>query len=360
VPRPFRREDAVKPLQVTEPMAARRRVLRTLQGSLYWSGAAFAYSRATRGGCTILMYHSIAPPDLAPSIDPRVRLTPEVFSKQMRFLSRHRKVIRLSDLAKSVALGRPPERGSVVISFDDGYRDNLEVAAPILRQLGLPSTLNLPTSYIDSGENQWVDRLYTMLVQRREDSLELDLGGPRHFDLRDPAQQLDLHSGLVEQLILASMPEREAILCALEGQLRPAASPPSLMLDWDGVRSLIREFPDFGIGSHTMTHADMSHLSIREAEAEITGSVEAIEAQIDRKVESFCFPYSRSNEALHRLVEKSGLATGLTSGPDCLLTEDSDSHGLARIEPDASQTLLKLYTSGAYPDLSQKLLGGRQ
>ena len=122
---------------------------------------------------------------------------------------------------------------------------------------------------------------------------------------------------------------------------------------------VVRDFPEFEIGSHTMAHADMTQLSIRDAQAEITGSVEAIESEIDRKVETFCFPYSRSSDPLHRLVEQSGLAAGLTSGPSCLITEESDPHGLARIEVDSSQTLLKLRTSGAYPALSQKLFGGR-
>ena len=53
------------------------------------------------------------------------------------------------------------------ITFDDGYRDNLTVAAPILEKYRLPATLFLATGYVERGETQWSDTLHWLLAAGR-------------------------------------------------------------------------------------------------------------------------------------------------------------------------------------------------
>src|SRR5829696_2659090 len=111
----------------------RRRVFHGLQKAVYWSGAAAVYQRmGPLAGAKILMYHSISHPSLCEWIDPANSNTAECFEAQMRFLSEHRSVVSMDALVQSVRAGDELPAQTVALTFDDGYRDNLLVAAPIL------------------------------------------------------------------------------------------------------------------------------------------------------------------------------------------------------------------------------------
>jgi peptidoglycan/xylan/chitin deacetylase (PgdA/CDA1 family) len=82
---------------------------------------------------------------------------PEVFAALCRFFKRHFTVMPLAELLRRL---RANERfgGALVVTFDDGYRDNRTVAAPILRELGLPATFFVATNFIGSNVVPFWDR----------------------------------------------------------------------------------------------------------------------------------------------------------------------------------------------------------
>ena len=135
----------------------------------------------------------------------------------------------------AIAAGRTPPAGTVCITFDDGYRDNLTVAAPILERYRLPATLFLATGLVERGENQWSDTLHSL-------------------------SRKDLHAQLLE----ASHAERMRVL----DEFQAAVKAPRLMLDWDGVRELTRRYPRFEIGGHTRDHLDLTRPPRRGARAD--------------------------------------------------------------------------------------------
>lgn len=74
---------------------------------------------------------------------------PEVFRGLCEFFKRHFSVIPLSELIRRLSENRPID-DMLSITFDDGYKDNFEVAAPILQACGLPATFFVATNFIDS------------------------------------------------------------------------------------------------------------------------------------------------------------------------------------------------------------------
>jgi peptidoglycan/xylan/chitin deacetylase (PgdA/CDA1 family) len=78
------------------------------------------------------------------------------FARYCEFLSRTFRVVSLSDQLDQ--LGRRECGGTLSITFDDGYRDNFDNAAPILERLGLPATFFITTGFIGTDEVAWWDR----------------------------------------------------------------------------------------------------------------------------------------------------------------------------------------------------------
>lgn len=131
-----------------------------VQPSAYPSGLMGLSSRRDRAhGAVILMYHSVADATTNEWIDPANHVPAHVFERQMEFLSAERVVMSLDDLVRALRNNQSLRPGSTIVTFDDGYLDNLTVAAPVQERFRLAATIFLPTGYIDRGENQWVEQV---------------------------------------------------------------------------------------------------------------------------------------------------------------------------------------------------------
>ena len=187
----------------------RRRLRHCLESVLQVSGAGGMYVRMYQvRGAVVLMYHSIAGPASAEWIDPRNRIAPEVFARQMGMLARSRRVISMTQLAEAIHLGETQPAGTVAITFDDGYLDNLAIAAPIRTELNLPATLYLPTGYVERGEPQWIDRLYSAFRMRTRHLLKINglTGSP--FNLRELVGRQTAYRRIAEHLLMAGADTR--------------------------------------------------------------------------------------------------------------------------------------------------------
>lgn len=125
---------------------ARRGVLQTAVGLRAITGSRPA------GGFGILMYHRVADP--IPGVAaPTWNVSPARLRRQLRGLRRRGFTPRhLSDVLTMHEAGASIPPRTFVVTFDDGYANNLLAAAPILRELGVPATVFLATAYLDSSE----------------------------------------------------------------------------------------------------------------------------------------------------------------------------------------------------------------
>lgn len=107
--------------------------IKTVAYTLAWLIAAIVRPK----GAVVLMYHSV---DTAGW---RYGVSPEVFERQMRFLSQHRSVVSLADVVACAKGEKALTRNSVAITFDDGYKDTYTTAFPILKKYNLPAAVFL-------------------------------------------------------------------------------------------------------------------------------------------------------------------------------------------------------------------------
>jgi peptidoglycan/xylan/chitin deacetylase (PgdA/CDA1 family) len=326
----------------------RRALAHPAQHILYASGLLnFFSSRNESAETIILMYHSVADAEDAAWIDPRNHLTPAAFEAQISFLARHRRVISLSELVRSLKDGRTCAAGTVVITFDDGYLDNLKVAAPILSRYQLPATLFLPTGYIDRAEPQWIDAIYNMFQFRSRDRLMTDGALSRTYDLRNSSDLAASYRALCRTLLEAVYGRRTEILNQVREQLKPTHTPPRLTMNWDDVRKLVQENRSFELGGHTADHLDLTHCENTQAEHEVRECRIRIESETDASPQHFSFPYGRSRPDLCKLVEQCGFESACSSDGAPLIGCRTDRYALPRVEAPLTAYRFGFLTSSA-------------
>ena len=323
---------------------------KTVTATMYWSGIGRMFEIATQPtGAIILMYHSIAPDAIAEFIDPRNRMSPAMFDAQMAYLSRYRRVVPLSQVIGQIESGVSPPAGTVCITFDDGYLDNLTTAAPILEKYKLPATLFLATGYVERSEAQWADSVYWMFQRRTADRLQIPSLGHGAADLASEAARGDIHAMLHHRLLEATQQERKQLLGEIECQLKPKGAVPRLTLNWDDVRELRHRYPFFEIGGHTREHIDIQKRRDEVARAEIEGCAEDLRRELGVLPRHFSYPYGRWCDETRQMVCESGWQSAVGNGVEIRADSASDRFAIARVEAPWTMSELRFKTSGAYP-----------
>jgi peptidoglycan/xylan/chitin deacetylase (PgdA/CDA1 family) len=339
---------AALPLRLMKRLWARRRDV--VGAALHWSGIGRAFETVARpAGAIILMYHSISQDAEAEFVDPPNRLSPSLFKRQMAFLSAHRRVVPLSEVVRQVESGMSPPAGTVSITFDDGYLDNLTTAAPILEQYNLTATLFLATGYVERGESQWADTLYWLLMHRSSDVLSIPSIGLDETHLSLPAARAAARLLLHRQMLESGHDDRARLLKEVERQLCPVGKRPRLTLNWDEVRELRRRYPFFEIGGHTRDHIDLRTHRGPTARSQIEGCADDLQRELGAEPRHFSFPYSRWCAQTREAVSVSGWLSAVGMGDGIRIGAGSDRFAMPRVESPHTMSELRFKTSGAYP-----------
>lgn len=264
---------------------------------------------SAHGGGLILLYHRVANLDSDPQL---LAVSPSNFRGHLRVIRRDFNPISLTDLVDAHDRGNLPAN-SIVITFDDGYADNFEIAAPLLAEFNIPATIFV-TPRADAADREfWWDDLERIILQtpRLPADLDLEIDHTLHHwrltdgsDLRpsDPAWNVLSHAPVTERQGLYLFLSR--ILRVTPDHLRRAAL--NILSQWAGqppaVRATHRAMTPsqvraaasselIEIGAHTLSHPVLSTLTVNEQFEEIEGSRRAIESIIESSVTSFSYPF---------------------------------------------------------------------
>lgn len=335
----------------------KKRIARRAQQLLYISGIANLYASLHQDGwALILMYHSVVDDQIAPFIDPENSITAQEFESQLILLHKTCRIISLSELLACLHEKKPIAPKTVVITFDDGYLDNLVNVAPLLAKYRMPATLFLATRYIELAEPQWIDRLYNIFQFRSRDECVLACLD-ESFDLSEPIQLRQAYGQLKKKLLAAGFEERKGVLGQVEEQLEPSSHPPRLTLNWDDVHLLKDKFPMFEIGIHTKNHVDLTSLHDKEAEYEIGQSRQDCKNELGCEPKLFSYPYGRHNSKIRTCVKKFPFWGAVSTQPTYRVNGSTDRWALPRFAGPGSLLDLKVWLSGAFPELAVSLWG---
>jgi peptidoglycan/xylan/chitin deacetylase (PgdA/CDA1 family) len=316
----------------------------------YWSGIGRLFELLTKpSGAIVLMYHSVAPTESSRSVAPGNRIPPEIFERQMAFLSKYRRVVPLSRVVDRIKAGESMPAGTVCLTFDDGYLDNLRIAAPILEKFGLPATLYLATGYVNRVESQWADVLHQVMERRTADRLEIPGEDRDYFDLTSESDGAFARQTLHRRLLEGNLAQRSALLAEVARQLAPKGGAPRLTMTWDEVRMLRRNYPSIEIGGHTRDHIDLRAHRGEVAYVEISGCAEDLRRELDVEPLHFSFPYGRWCAETKQIVSSSGWQSAVGDGDNNRVGGSTDEFCIPRVNTPLNMTQLRFRTSGAYP-----------
>ncbi|MDH2308556.1 polysaccharide deacetylase family protein [Methylobacterium brachiatum] len=291
---------------------------------------------AARGLGVILTFHHVSP-DPVPAFAPNrlLSITPDFLDRTLRELdARGFEVIGLDAVPERLAA---PDYGPpfAVLTFDDGYRDNVEHAHPVLARHGVPWTLFVTSGYADqSGRLWWIEleraiaRLDRVRIAIGARSLDLPARSPQEKALAFEALYRDLRRGTEADLL-----DRIADLCRQAG-LAPGAVASELCLSWAELRDLARD-PAVTIGAHTVSHPMLAKHDAATAAREIVEGRARIAAELGREIRHLSYPVGDPSSAGPRefaLAQAQGFATAVTTRPGHLFAEHAGHlHALPRV-----------------------------
>ncbi len=262
-----------------------------------------------RGSLVILIFHRVLPEP-----DPLLADEPDAtrFTAQMRVVRELFNVLSLSEAIERLGNGSLPPRAAC-ITFDDGYADNVEVAAPILHAQALPATFFIATGFI-GGRAMWNDIVIETVrrVPARFDLSELGYGILECADVRARARAID---GLLSQLKYLEPLERLRRIGQIQ-QLAGVQIPTDLMM----TEAQLRRLAGYGmeIGAHTVNHPILSSVDARIARTEISASRVELERILARPVRLFAYPNGRPGKDFGNehvaMVRELGFAGAVSTG----------------------------------------------
>ncbi len=261
----------------------------------------------------VLAYHRVADVPRDPF---GLCVRPERFAEHLSLLPDLADVVPISE----VGLGRSGDRRRVAITFDDGYADLVDVAAPLLRERGLHATFFLATAGLDPESEFWWDRLEHMILDAPGDTepARIRIGGDAHpVDTRSaPSRSVSLRD--VNRALRKRSPEEiEAALASLA----------EMVGGWDGAcehhRRLApgraRELLSAGeVGAHTRTHPLLPMLDDASASAEIRGSRDDVARLVGAPARSFAYPFGMRgsfDRRTVRMVREAGFDAAFVNVP---------------------------------------------
>ena len=251
---------------------------------------------------------------LGTKFDPGVySCTSDELRQYLEFIKGEFRVIDLAELNQLIESGEKVAERLAFFTFDDGYRDNFELALPLLKELDIPATFYITTSLIESGAIPWWDEIAWYVKQCAGKTLQLS---PWNTQITIPSkvtreiikvvlQQVKLHGDQLENQVaeLRQVIEAEPDT----GDLT------NLFMSWDNLRAL--QEAGMTIGAHSHSHKILSHLSEVELHFELQHSKDILETELATKISTLSYPVGNAatyNSSMFEMIEMLGYKTAFS------------------------------------------------
>ncbi len=278
----------------------------------------------------ILCYHGVVPDKFAD--DPfnygNVVSVSE-FSEQMAMIARSMRPMSLASLRDWLVGSTEMPPDSVLVTFDDGYRNNLTHAAPILTRLEIPAVVLVSVGYLGSQRLLWPTDIYRRVLLWPSQRVPLPDDSMLDVSLAETPKRMALAEWAREFCKLIPDEHRRHYLRILSEAVVPALTQAEAemfsFLSWDELRQLHRL--GFEIGSHTTDHRILTRVPACQLAVELLASRQQIEENLQAPCLSVAYPngsHADYSPEVLAAASKAGYQIGFTtnSGP-CKRTDNA-------------------------------------
>ncbi len=334
----------------------RNNVIRAGLGALYFSGAHHLLRPLLSGVGAIFMLHHVRPArEAAFQPNRHLEVTPEFLRTTLCHLrSRDIDIVSMDELHERLVQGRF-DRRFAAFTFDDGYRDNLDHALPVLREFDAPLTVYVASDFAEGTGRLWWTALEAVIAKAEQVDVQIGNSALR-LDATTPAAKQATFDRLHDWL--RALPGEQDLareigaLCTRYGVDMEALCR-SLCLSWAELKTFAAD-PLVTIGAHSISHCNLAKQTEDAAAQEMSVSRARIEQALERAVLHLAYPYGDREAAGERefaLAAAAGFKTAVTTRPGMLFAENADQMtALPRVSLNGNYQdarILPVLTSGA-------------
>ena len=303
-------------------VSLRQSAIRFMLDALYFSGAHHVLGSRCGGAGLILTLHHVLPAR-SDAFQPNraLEITPEFLESVVEALrEQDLEFISLDEVPDRLRM--PGSRRFACVTFDDGYRDVLEWAFPVLKRHGVPFTIFVTSDFADGRGHLWWRTIEHAISHNEHVAIEID-GAARSFACQTTAEKYAAFralgaelSALRSELKLRGAMNKLADRAGFDAQAHCAES----CLGWTELAELAAD-PLVTIGAHTVTHAKLRTLGPVAARWEIEAGAGCIEAALGVRPAHFAYPFGDASAAGSRefaLASDLGFTTAVTTRPGVL------------------------------------------
>lgn len=218
-----------------------------------------------------------------------------VFRRQMEFIKSNLHPIHLDEFIEALESGKELPPNSVLITFDDGYADNFEVAFPILEELRLSAVFFIPTQRLQTRRLEWWDQTAFAIKSAPPGSYELEIPTPLRFELNG-SDRHPVVSDVLEAIKGADTLDYDRFMEHLFAALN--IDPPSVAVQSKEIMTLAQAekmvAAGMVIGAHSHSHRILSHLTVEEQETELRFCKTLLEEGCGQNVTALAYPVGGS------------------------------------------------------------------
>lgn len=243
-------------------------------------------------GLLVLNYHRIGEPGDSPFDHDLWSASAADFDQQVAFVAKNFDVIRLDELEQAIAR---PRGQSVMITFDDGYRDNYSVAFPILKSHGVSATFFIATGFIDRpqipiwDELAWMTRTTSISELAANDWLAEPVG------FADRSRAFLALLKVYRSAESCVIPEFLAFLAdALSTGRCPESFAADQWMTWDMLREM--QLAGMTFGGHTVTHPILANSTADQQDWEVGECQRRLIDELGRPIETFSYPNGKPGD----------------------------------------------------------------
>lgn len=304
----------------------------------------------------ILLFHRVSP-ERDPLWNP---ITPKLFNQILSFLSKNYEIVPVEKtlLGEYKPAGKKPLCG---ITFDDGYKDFVDYAFPILRKYRLPSSLYVITHCADEGLPPWTYIVNHVFINTSHLSLDLSSKALspalRKTRWKNAAERIAYARKLSPFLKQLNNQERQLIYEQILFDFNDTDLPQGMMMNWSEIREVSQN--NCEVGSHSQTHPLLTkRINADRLQLEIEGSGKTIEKQIGKFPLAFSYPFGNYNSVIEKMTAEAGYKLGIAVNNQSYSSSLNTLYEVPRIELyDEPFLKSRLRLSGFIPKFNKVLKG---